>query len=180
MLRCASLPSGCPKDMSHQRSRLLLQCLSPRSQKREQLHTRCTLVPPTGETLMPQVSQALPCLYLSDLWTATHVTTLTSLGITHRLSIQIAPLEPPPKDVALKTRCIPLQDKCGARLWMYMDTAIDWISAALSEGSTGLVHCTWGKSRFIMYLPYHRHVRISCLAHESILYRLHHTHYPIA
>lgn len=101
---------------------------------------------------MPQASQVLPGLYLSDLWTATHVTTLTCLGITHRLSIQIAPLEPPPQNVALKTRCIPLQDKCEARLWMYIDTAIDWISAALAEGGTVLVHCTWGKSRSVAFV----------------------------
>lgn len=101
---------------------------------------------------MPQASQILPGLYISDLWTATHITTLISLGITHRLSIQLAPLEASPKNVALKTRCIPLPDTCEARLWMYMDTAIDWISAALSEGGTVLVHCTRGKSRSVAFV----------------------------
>jgi atypical dual specificity phosphatase len=101
---------------------------------------------------MPQASQILPCLYISDLWTATHITTIISLGITHRLSIQLAPLEPPPKNVTLKTKCIPLQDRCEARLWMYMDAVIDWISTALTEGGTVLVHCTWGKSRSVAFV----------------------------
>ena len=70
---------------------------------------------------MLRASQVLARLYTSDLWTTIHVTTLISLGIVHLLSIQriqIAPLDPspPPKDVALNTRCIPLQDKCKARL----------------------------------------------------------------
>ena len=33
-----------------------------------------------------------------------------------------------------------------------MDTAIDWIAAALTEGGTVLVHCTWGKSRSVAFV----------------------------
>ena len=33
-----------------------------------------------------------------------------------------------------------------------MDPVIDWISAALAEGGTVLVHCTWGKSRSVAFV----------------------------
>jgi len=33
-----------------------------------------------------------------------------------------------------------------------MDAAIDWISAALAEGGTILVHCNWGKSRSVAFV----------------------------
>lgn len=33
-----------------------------------------------------------------------------------------------------------------------MDTAIDWISSALAEGGTVLVHCNWGKSRSVAFV----------------------------
>jgi atypical dual specificity phosphatase len=94
----------------------------------------------------------MPSLYISDLWTATHIPTLISLGITHRLSIQLEPTEPPPNNVALKTKYIPLQDKSEARLWMYMDSVVDWMSTALAQGGTVLVHCTWGKSRSVAFV----------------------------
>ena len=116
---------------------------------RERLQSRCTLRSPTGETFSPQASQITPSLYISDLWTATHIPTLTSLGITHRLSIQLESVEPPPNSFALKTKFVPLQDKSEARLWMYMDSVVDWMTTALAEGGTVLVHCIWGKSRSV-------------------------------
>jgi len=125
------------------------QCLG---KDRDRLHNRCTLQSPTGETFTPQASQITPALYISDLWTATHIPTLTSLGITHRLSIQLESIEPPPNSFALKTKCIPLQDKSEARLWMYMDSVVDWLSEALTEGGTVLVHCIWGKSRSVAFV----------------------------
>jgi len=113
------------------------------------LQSRCTLRSPTGETFTPQASQIAPSLYISDLWTATDIPTLVSLGITHRLSIQLESVEPPPNSFALKTKSVPLQDKSEARLWMYMDSVVDWMSTALAEGGTVLVHCIWGKSRSV-------------------------------
>ena len=32
---------------------------------------------------------------------------------------------------------------------MYMDSMVDWMSIALAEGGTVLVHCIWGKSRSV-------------------------------
>lgn len=117
------------------------------------MHNRCTLQSPTGETFTPQASQIIPSLYISDLWTATHIPTLISLGISHRLSVQLESVEPPPPNsVALKTRCVPLQDKSEARLWMYMDSVVDWMSTALAEGGIVLVHCIWGKSRSVAFV----------------------------
>jgi atypical dual specificity phosphatase len=50
---------------------------------------------------------------------------------------------------------IPLADKCDARLWMYLDSAADWIHAALANEdfqSNVLIHCRWGKSRSVALL----------------------------
>ena len=35
---------------------------------------------------------------------------------------------------------------------MYLDTVIGWMSTALAEGGTVLVHCTWGKSRSVAFI----------------------------
>lgn len=72
--------------------------------------------------------------------------------ITHRLSIQLEPVEPPFSNFAMKTKHIALADKSEARIWMYLESAADWIEAALHENagqSAILVHCSWGKSRSV-------------------------------
>lgn len=35
---------------------------------------------------------------------------------------------------------------------MYIDSVVDWLSTALAEGGTVLVHCIWGKSRSVAFV----------------------------
>jgi atypical dual specificity phosphatase len=125
-------------------------------QTRPDLQRKCTsLSPIDGTQFTPRATEIVPNLYISDLYTATDVSFLMSHCITHRLSVQMEPVEPPYSNFALKMKHIPLADKCDARLWMYLDTAADWIHAALTKEdgrSNVLVHCRWGKSRSVALL----------------------------
>lgn len=138
---------------------------------REKLHRKCTAPSPTspGESYLPQATEIIPHLYISDLFTATDTQFLASHRITHRLSVL---LEPESIDCTagdplasskeyegftLKTKCITLADKSDAKLWMYLDAGADWIHDSLEgyPNAKVLVHCNWGKSRSVaMVLAY--------------------------
>lgn len=135
-----------------------LQAVSPR----DKLHARCTLHSPvTGlpTPYEPQATQILPRLYISDLWTATHVPTLKGLGITHRLSLvsESTSTFNALNDSAwvVQSKHIALGDDPTSRLWMYLESCVQWLEHVLSTSTVEgrehvvLVHCQAGRSRSV-------------------------------
>jgi atypical dual specificity phosphatase len=89
-------------------------------------------------------SEVLPRLYLTDLFTARDEAQLTSLGITHIVSvIECAPTLPPTQ--SLRTLHIPLSDNSDQDILTHLPVATSFISNALAEdpNSRVLVSSWW-------------------------------------
>ncbi len=77
-------------------------------------------------------SEVLPRLYLTDLFTARDEAQLTSLGITHVVSvIEHAPTLP--QTQSLRTLHIPLSDNADQDILTHLPVATSFISNALAE-----------------------------------------------
>ena len=77
-------------------------------------------------------SEVLPRLFLTDLFTARDEAQLTSLGITHIVSvIEDAPTLPPTQ--SLRTLHIPLSDNSDQDILTHLPVATSFISDALAE-----------------------------------------------
>jgi len=93
-------------------------------------------------------SEVLPRLYLTDLFTARDEAQLTSLGITHVVSvIEHAPTLP--QSQSLRTLHIPLSDNADQDILTHLPVATSFIRNALADdpNSRVLVHCFMGISR---------------------------------
>jgi atypical dual specificity phosphatase len=78
-------------------------------------------------------SEVLPRLYLTDLFTARDEAQLTSLGITHVVSvIENAPVLP--QTQSLRTLHIPLSDSADQDILGHLPVATSFIRNALAEG----------------------------------------------
>jgi len=93
-------------------------------------------------------SEVLPRLYLTNLFTARDEAQLTSLGITHVVSvIEGAPNFPQTR--SLQTLHIPLSDSSDEDILTHLPTTTSFIRKALEESpdSRVMVHCLMGISR---------------------------------
>ncbi|KAI9510523.1 protein-tyrosine phosphatase-like protein [Russula earlei] len=93
-------------------------------------------------------SEVVPRLFLTDLFTARDETHLTSLGITHVLSvIERPPLLP--QTCSLQTLHIPLTDSSDEDILAHFPATTTFIRNALAESpdSRVMVHCLMGISR---------------------------------
>ncbi|CDO72775.1 hypothetical protein BN946_scf184994.g28 [Trametes cinnabarina] len=97
------------------------------------------------DDFLPQASEIIPGLFLSDMYTATSPVVIQRLGITHVASIVRKPAHRYPKPV--RHLCVPVDDKDETNILDYFDAAVGWIHAALAEGGRVLLHCVWGMSR---------------------------------
>ena len=89
-------------------------------------------------------SEVLPRLYLTDLFTARDEAQLTSLGITHIVSvIEFAPTLP--QTQSLRTLHIPLSDDANQDILTHLPVTTSFISDALAEdpNSRVLVSSWW-------------------------------------
>jgi atypical dual specificity phosphatase len=89
-------------------------------------------------------SEVLPRLYLTDLFTARDEAQLTSLGITHVVSvIELAPTLP--QTQSLRTLHIPLSDNADQDILTHLPAATSFIRNALAEdpNSRVLVSSWW-------------------------------------
>ncbi|EJF57740.1 phosphatases II [Dichomitus squalens LYAD-421 SS1] len=112
---------------------------------RAALRNICTQRSPVDDFL-PQASEIIPGLYVTDLYTATSPATLQQLGITHVVSVVRRPRHRYPPSIA--HLCVPVEDKSEESLLAYLDDAVRWIAHARAQaGSRVLVHCVWGMSR---------------------------------
>ncbi|KAH9004475.1 protein-tyrosine phosphatase-like protein [Lactarius hatsudake] len=93
-------------------------------------------------------SEVLPRVYLTDLFTARDETQLSTLGITHVISvIEHAPTFP--QTHPLRTLHIPLSDSSDQDILAHLPTTTSFIRDALAESpdSRVMVHCLMGISR---------------------------------
>ncbi|KAI8969586.1 phosphatases II [Trametes punicea] len=97
------------------------------------------------DDFLPQASEIIPGLFLSDMYTATSPAVIQRLGITHVASVLCKPTHRYPKPI--QHLCVPVDDKDDANLLDYLDAAVEWVDDALTEGGRVLVHCVWGMSR---------------------------------
>jgi len=114
--------------------------------ERRNLRIACTQRS-SWEDFLPQASEILPRLYLSDMYTATNLITLSRLGITHVVSVVMDPWYQYPSDI--HHMCLPIHDLPTSNIGDYLDSCIAWIRDALNkdENSRVMVHCMWGMSR---------------------------------
>ncbi|KIJ55259.1 hypothetical protein M422DRAFT_87091, partial [Sphaerobolus stellatus SS14] len=90
-------------------------------------------------------SQIMPNLYLADAHTATSPHVLSSLGITHVVSV-LGPALRFPQGV--KVLHLPLDDFPWEDLLSHLHRANDWVEDAMrGKGNKVLVHCWQGISR---------------------------------
>ena len=89
-------------------------------------------------------SEVLPRLYLTDLFTARDETQLTSLGITHVVSV-IERMPALPQTQSLRTLHIPLSDNADQDILTHLPVATSFIRNALAEdpNSRVLVSSWW-------------------------------------
>ncbi|KAM7350202.1 dual specificity protein phosphatase MPK-4 [Cochliomyia hominivorax] len=87
-------------------------------------------------------------LYLGNLTAATNMETLRSFNITYILTLDSVPL---PKHITeasfLTTKYIHISDMPKEDILHHLNTCVDFITLALSEGNNILVHCYFGVSR---------------------------------
>jgi len=98
---------------------------------------------------VPHVTEVLPRLYISDLYTAEDPTALADLGISHVLSIMSGSVALPP---ALQQRSaqVPIQDTPFAELAAHLPRTTQYIADALHDPAARvLVHCVMGSSRSV-------------------------------
>lgn len=112
--------------------------------QRRALHKICTQRSPVDDFL-PQASEIVPGLFVSDLYTATSPAVLQRLAITHVVSVVRKTGHRYPKPI--KHLCVPIEDHHDAELLDYLDGTVNWMRAALAGGGRVLVHCVWGMSR---------------------------------
>jgi atypical dual specificity phosphatase len=101
----------------------------------------------------PSASEVLPRLYLTDLFTARDEAQLTSLGITHVVSvIEHAPTLP--QTQSLRTLHIPLSDSSDQDILAHLPVATSFIRNALAESpdSRVLVSCPGSVMRLSFFL----------------------------
>lgn len=108
------------------------------------LRTQCTYRGPQGDFPL-QASAILPGLYLSDMYTATSITALAHLGVTHVVSVLRTPH--PTRVPGIHQLHVPIEDLPAADLLSHFRDAVDWIDRARETGGVVLVHCMWGMSR---------------------------------
>ncbi|KAJ8497134.1 hypothetical protein ONZ51_g687 [Trametes cubensis] len=111
---------------------------------RRALRNMCIQKSPMDDFL-PQASEIIPGLFLSDMYTATSPAVIQRLGITHVASILRKPWHRYPKSI--RHLCVPIDDVDNANLLDYLDATVRWIHSALGGGGRVLVHCVWGMSR---------------------------------
>ncbi|KAI0773233.1 protein-tyrosine phosphatase-like protein [Trametes elegans] len=97
------------------------------------------------DDFLPQASEIVPGLFLSDMYTATSPAVLQHLGITHVASVLRKPSHRYPASIT--HLCVPVDDRTDTNLLDYLDAAVAWIDCALARGGRVLVHCVWGMSR---------------------------------
>jgi len=97
----------------------------------------------------PLVTEIIPRLYISDLYSAENPAILTSLGITHVLSAMPGYIAIPPH-LSLRHAQIPLDDLPFAELVEHLPKSTSFLREALRDpGSRVLVHCVEGISRSV-------------------------------
>ncbi|KAI0371056.1 phosphatases II [Pilatotrama ljubarskyi] len=111
---------------------------------RRALRKLCTQKTPIDDFL-PQASEIIPGLFVSDVYTATSPSVIQRLGITHVASVVSKPLYRYTKPI--QHLCVPVDDKEDANLLDYLDSTVKWLRDALNGGGRVLVHCVWGMSR---------------------------------
>lgn len=117
-------------------------------EQRQRLYSICTQKGPL-EDFLPQASEIIPRLFISDLWTASDHDTLIRLGITHVISV-VKHL-----DVSyfssIKHTWVPVLDRRGENLSQHFGRIVRKINKALDgkkrKNNKVLVHCVWGMSR---------------------------------
>lgn len=114
--------------------------------ERRNLRIACTQKS-SYEDFLPQASEILPRLYLSDMYTATNPITMSRLGITHVVSVVNNPWYKYPSH--MRHLCLPVQDHPTSNIVGYLDACIAWMKRALDEDENAkvMVHCMWGMSR---------------------------------
>jgi len=100
-------------------------------------------ITPKGHAFLPQHSEIVPkFLYISDKFTGTCEASLKGLGITHVVAI-LGKREDIYKSPDIKYQII-IEPAPGRSSVAMIDTAIDFMDAALQEGGSVLVFCRMG------------------------------------
>jgi atypical dual specificity phosphatase len=87
-------------------------------------------------------SEVLPRLYLTDLFTARDEVQLTSLGITHIVSVlECAPTLP--QTQSLRTLHIPLSDNADQDILTHLPAATSFIRNALADPNSRVLVSSW-------------------------------------
>jgi len=111
------------------------------------LKALCTIRSESG-TYVPQATEVVSRVYIADLWTASNANTLSSLKISHVVSVMPGDIDIPPWDPS-KLLQIAVDDMPFAEILTHLDKAVEWITWALNSGPDArvLVHCFQGISR---------------------------------
>ncbi|KZV87390.1 phosphatases II [Exidia glandulosa HHB12029] len=138
--------------MLHMRPAPLL--LLPRDPPQVKQKPKLALAPVTSlfavedAEFLPQATEIIPHVYLSDLGTAQCRATLVSLGITHVVSVMPGNVDIP-YDLFAKTMQVPIADMPFADLLPHLEHTSKFIQEALASSPNArvLVHCAKGRSR---------------------------------
>jgi len=138
------------------------------------------LVIKTARTIRPRdrivegrmPSLIIPRLYLSNLFVARDETQISSLGVTHIISVINNAPKFPSALPHLKTLHIPIEDTPQADLLRYLEQTTQFIKDALAENDTNvvLVHCLMGMSRSATVVCAYLVATTSMLPSECVAY----------
>jgi atypical dual specificity phosphatase len=95
-----------------------------------------------------QANEIIPRLYIADIYTATDVSTLERLRITHVVSVVFQEDEDTwPSNI--KRLSLPIKDTRLSDMSRYFDRSVEWIKNAMDEDENAnvIVHCVCGISR---------------------------------
>jgi len=90
-------------------------------------------------------NEVIPKVYLGDVYAAHNVAELKKRNITHIISVVLA--VPPAYPSEFKYLHLPLLDNASEDIQHHFITTHDFISEAISEGGSVLIHCLRGISR---------------------------------